>query len=339
MNSVIPEPIRSFPKVLSSLILVTILGTIGYRLSEGLGWIDSLYMTVVTLGTVGFEEVGGPHNQVTKILTIALIMSGAGILAYTVKSFIEIMVDDSTRLYVRYQLTKRELSHYDGHYIVCGLGRVGMSVAQELKESGVEFVVVDNAPAMLEQGIQYGFMMLEGDATDEMVLKEAGLERATGLLACVDSDASNLLLIMGAKSLNPEIKVSARVMNEQNIEKFKRVGADHIYSPYFLLSQRIVRSVTQPRVTEIMDLAMEENNYDISVQEVLVGDDSDLVGKSLLESQIRSDYGGMVISMIRDKGGDMPKITHNPPASMKIEAGDILIVVGEVAKLSELKKI
>ena len=314
--------------------LVVCFGVVGYRVTAGLGWLDSLYMTVITLSTVGFREVGSGLDEDAKIFTIFLILGGAGVLAYSIKTTTEGLMDDATKHFFHQRSTLKRLEKMKEHYIVCGLGRVGRAVCEELVAEKVPFVVIEQHDHEVRDAQERGWSVLHGDATDDRILELAGIERAKGLMSCVDSDANNVLLIMTARALAPKLIISARVSEERNIKNFKRAGASHIYSPFSLLGRRMTRALTQPRVTELLDLALEETNYDLNLGECPVSPNSELVGQTLVECSFRKRYGAVILSIIRQDHS----ILHNPPADTRVMAEDILLVLGTPDQLEELKK-
>jgi voltage-gated potassium channel len=316
--------------VLAALLVVTV-GVIGYRLTAGLSWLDALYMTVITLSTVGFREVG-PLDDAGKLFTVCLILGGAGVIAYAVKTSVEVVLDESTRQYFRQRSTLRKMTKMEDHYIVCGLGRVGRAVCAELRHEKLDFVLIEADPEVTKEASELGWTVLHGDATEEQTLLSAGIKRAKGLMSCVKSDADNLMVIMTAKGMVDGLKISARVSDERNLKKFRRAGADHIYSPFSLVGRRIARALTRPRVTELLDLALEEAQYDLTIAEYPVPPESELVGKTLAESDFRARYGMVILSLIRHDR----TILHNPPAATVFAAHDILVVLGTPSQVHAL---
>lgn len=327
------NPLSQLRRVVFLAILVMILGVLGYRITAQLSWLDSLYMTVITLSTVGFREVGPELDTDAKLFTIILILGGAGVLAYSIKTTTEVLLDDATKHFFHQRSTMKRLEKMKGHFIVCGLGRVGRAVCDELLQEKVPFVVVERDDEMVKWAQERGWNVVQGDATEDRILEIAGIERADGMMSCVDSDANNLLLIMTARAMAPELTISARVSQDRNVKKFQRAGANHVYSPFSLLGRRMTRSITQPRVTELLDLAMEESNYDLTIGECAVPDSSELVGQTLVQCNFRARFGSVILSIIRADR----TILHNPPADTPLCGGDILVILGTPEQLKALK--
>lgn len=325
------NPLVVLYRVVLLALLVVLVGVLGYRLTSELEWLDALYMTVITLSTVGFREVG-PLDDNGKVFTICLILGGASVIAFAVKTSVEIILDESTRQYFRHRTTLKKVAKMKDHYIVCGYGRVGRSVCEELAGENQEFVLVDLDPQVIQDATEKGFTALHADATEEQSLTLAGIESAKGLMCCVKSDSDNLMIIMTARGMVEGLRISARVSDERNLKKFRRAGADNIYSPFSLVGRRIARSLTRPRVMELIDLALEEAHYDLTIAEYPVPESSDLVGKNLMESEFRSRYGLVILSLIRKDRS----ILHNPPATTVFESHDILVVLGTPAQVQAL---
>ncbi len=202
------------------MLILLCVGTVGYRLLCGLSWLDSMYFTVIT---VGYREVG-ELNAAGKIFTMTFLFSGVGVLAYAVSAGLELLLDDQNRGYLINLFRRRRSQFMDNHYIICGMGRVGRAVCQELAESETPFVVIDCDPDRISNAHTRGWVGLVGDASDDNVLQQANIARARGLVCTVDTDAANLFLLVSAKAINPELQVSARVNDEANAKKFQRAG-------------------------------------------------------------------------------------------------------------------
>lgn len=214
----VANPLSQLSRVAALALLVLLVGVIGYRFTAHLDWLDALYMTVITLSTVGFREVG-LIEQEAKVFTVFLILGGAGVLAYSIKTTTEVLLDDATKHFFHQRSTLKRIEKMKDHYIVCGLGRVGKAVCEELVTEHVPFVVVEREEDVYRAAQERGWSALHGDATDDRTLELAGIERARGMMSCVDSDANNLLLIMTARALSPNLTISARVSEDRNVKK------------------------------------------------------------------------------------------------------------------------
>lgn len=327
-------PLARVRRVVLLMLTLLVGGTLGYRYLCDLGWVDALYFTVITMSTVGYREVGTLTDS-GKLFTIALIFCGAGVLAYTVSTVLEVLVSEQHRLYFTHLMNRRRSRRMEHHYIVCGMGRVGAAVCQELHQTGTPFIVIDNSPEKMQMASRLGYVSIEGDASEDKVLQEANIARARGLVCTVDTDAANLFLLVSAKALNPHLEVSARVNDELNVKKFERAGATHVYSPFSLLGRRMARSITRPHVQELLDVALEQNNFDITIDEFTVSQSSPLAWLSLKDSGIRQNFGGVVMSVIRHTR----EIVHNPDPDLVCQPGDILITLGTPEQLRKMREI
>ena len=286
------------------------------------------------MSTVGYREVG-ELDAAGKIFTMAFIFSGAGVLAYAVSAALEILLDDQNRGYLINFFRRRRWQRMEHHYIICGMGRVGRAVCQELADSETPFVVIDCDPERVTAAHGLGWAAILGDASDDAILNQANIVRAKGLVCTVDTDAANLFLLVSAKALNHDLQVSARVNDEANVKKFQRAGASHVYSPFHLLGRRMARSITRPRVSELLDVVFEANNVDISIEECTVSEASPLAWLSLKDSGIRQNFGGVVMSVIRANR----EIVHNPDPELVCQPGDILITLGTPDQLKKMRGI
>ena len=328
------NPLQRLKRVFSALLLILLAGTVGYRIITGLSWLDAFYFTVITMSTVGFREVA-ELNATGKLFTIALIFSGAGLLAFAVTTAIEIFLDEKTRDYLNMMFSSRRSKTMHNHFIVCGMGRVGFAVAEELAGDDAPFLVVESDNKRAQMASARGWLVIVGDANDDRTLGQAGIDRARGLISCIDTDASNLFVVVSAKGLNPKMEISARVNDEANVKKFQRAGASHVYSPFSLLGRRMARCMTRPRVQQILDLALEQTNYDMTIEECTVSDKSPLAWLSLKDSGIRQNFGGVVLSIIRQDR----QILHNPDPDNVCQPGDILVTLGSPDQLRKMRDV
>jgi voltage-gated potassium channel len=311
--------------------LVASLGTAGYVLIEGWGFTDALYMTVITLASVGFKEVHD-LSLTGRIFTIFLIVGGVGTVAYALSAGAKIILEGELReVYGRRRLEKKikELKH---HYIVCGYGRMGKIICRELREKDIKFVVVEKQPDVFVESDDY--LVFHGDATKDEVLKELGIEKAKGLVSVLPTDAENLFVVLSARGLNPALFIVARAGEEGSEQKLLRAGADKVVSPYHIGGLRIAHTVLKPAVVDFIEFATKSGNIDLQMEEIRIQESSSLVGKSLDECGIGRELG-IIIVAIKKPNGEM---RFNPTFRSSIKAGDTLIALGEIAKLKNLEE-
>ena len=316
------------------LFTVIITGTIGYTLIEGWAPLDSLYMTIITITTVGFREVH-PLSGSGKVFTLFIIVGGVSASAYTLGSIVEFMVEGYFSDILGGQMMKRKISALKDHYIICGFGRVGEQIAREFKRTGVPFVVLDSNPDVKKYLDAEEVLYIQGNASDDNVLKDAGIERAKGLVSVVDGDEDNVYVTLSARGLNPNLFIIARANLEGSESKLKRAGADRVVSPYSLGGRRIASMILKPVVSDFLDTVMHGEELEFQLQEIKVGHDSRVADKTIKESEVRKLSGAYILSIQRSSG----KFETNLSKSTKIHGGDKLVVIGTRDQLDKLQNL
>jgi voltage-gated potassium channel len=328
------NPVRHLRFSLLILLATIGLGTLGYNLIEGWSLFDSLYMTVITLATVGFREVHDLSAQ-GKAFTMVLIVFGAGIIAYTVGSLIQFMMEGQLRSILGRRKLEKLIEELQGHYIVCGYGRIGTLICREFQARPIPFVVVEKDPNLTEKLNGEGYLNVRGDATDDDTLVAAGIRRAKGLITAVTSDTENVYITLTARGLNPDLFILARAGEEGSEKKLKRAGASKVISPYIIGASRMAQAILRPSVVDFIEIATAGENLELQLEEIRVTAASALVRKTLVSSGIRRDWGIIIVG-VKKRGGEM---LFNPASDTLIEAGDILITLGERAAIQNLERV
>lgn len=328
------DPVRHLRFSLLTLVVVIGLGSLGYSLIEGWSAFDAVYMTVITLATVGFREVHDLSDQ-GKAFTILLIVFGAGIIAYAVGSLVQIMVEGQLRTVLGRKKLEKRIAKLERHYIVCGYGRIGTMICREFAARPVPFVVVEKDPARCEKLTEEGHLFVRGDATDDGALELAGIRRAKGLITAVTSDTENVYITLTARGLNPDLFLLARSGEEGSEIKLMRAGANKVVSPYTIGASRMAQAVLRPSVVDFIEIATAGQNLELQLEEIRIAADSRLAGATLLSSAIRKEMGIIIVG-IKKRGGRM---LFNPAPDTPIEEGDILITLGERAATLKLEQI
>lgn len=316
------------------LAAVLCFGTFGYMVIEKWGFLDALYMTVITITTVGFGEIH-PVSEDGRIFTIILIFAGIGIVAYILGLVAQTMVAfQMSKILGRRRLGVKMKTMKD-HYIICGYGRIGKTICHELVSNGIPVVVIDANQEMKSIFDENGIPCILDDATSEDVLMEARIDRAKGLVSVVSSDADNLFITMSARGLNPSLFILTRADEEQNQKKFLRAGANRVFLPYLIGGQKMAHTIVKPAVTDFLELTVHDKDIELKMQELLVQEGSRLAGVNLLESGIRQDLNIIIIAIMKSDG----TMTFNPSSQTRMEQGDTLIALGHTHDLEDLKGI
>jgi voltage-gated potassium channel len=327
--------LRNWLIILSSGVLLIITsGTLGFIWIEHYSPFDAFYMTLITITTVGYEELH-PLSFYGRIFNSFLIVFGVTMLLLAVGGMTQVIIELELTQYFGKRRTRKMIQKLQDHIIVCGFGRVGRGAAHELRRAGVPFLIVDKSEDRVEWAIRDGMLGVLADATDDETLRQAGVMRAKGLIATLQSDADNLFVILSAKALKPGLQVSARVASEQSEKKMRLAGADHVFAPYDMTGNRMAQVMLKPHVFQFIDFTTKNMGLDVGIEQFSVSSASEFASKSLAESKIRSDLGVIVLA-IRKSDGQMQ---FNPPAEAEIQSGDYLIVMGEAANLRKLEQV
>lgn len=318
--------------VVVAIVSVLAFGTTGFIVIADYPPFDAFYMTLETITTVGYQEIH-PLGLGGRIFNSFVIIFGVTTLFFAIGLMTQTIIELEFGEFFGKRRTRRMIDKLEKHYIVCGFGRVGRSAAGELQRAGVPIVIVDRNPEKVERAIRGGMLAVQGDSTRDQTLAEVGVTRAKGLVAALATDADNLFLILSAKSLNPELRVAARVGEEDAEQKLRRAGADIVFAPYRHAGHQLALSLVRPHVVQFLDVASQGVDLDVTLEQVRVSEGSELAGKSLKQVQLRRDLGVIVLAIRRANG----EMLFNPPADAEIGAGDFLIVMGEHESLRKLE--
>lgn len=315
------------------VVCILIVGTAGYMLIEHMDFTQALFMTVITISTVGFREVqelgtGGMY------FTIFIIISGVGALFFLLTSVLESVFEGLFREVLGRRRMSSRIRKMENHYIVCGYGRVGENVAQELKAAGSLFVVVEQDQDMVEKSIADGFLTLKGDATAAQILDDAGVRRARGLVTALHNDADNLLVTLTARSMNPDVFIVTRSVYPESVEKLRFAGANRMISPYAISGRRMAILLLSPGVSDFLDVVAHGGPLEFRLSEMEVHPGSELAGKTIGASAIKSRTGAMILAVRKD--GQELRFDTNPDENTFLEEGDLLIAMGTGDQLEAL---
>ena len=310
-------------------------GTIVFHVLEGWSIVDSLYLTAQTVTTVGYGDLA-PQTVYGRVFATVFMMLSVGIVLYALTSTVQWVVQSEMLLTFGQLRRSLAMSKLRDHFIICGAGRVGSHLVRGLKAANDPFIVIEKDRAIVEKLMDQGVSVLVRDATLEETLREAGVEHARGLAACLPDDADNVYVVLTARDLNPTMHIVARAAEEQAESKLIRAGANRVVAPTIIGGHRMAMALTKPAVGDFLD-SLTANDLELGFEQLEVEAGSKLVGRKLSETNIRSELDIVIVSIRRSHG----EIVFNPSGDAKIETGDMLIAIGRgeaLAKLTELAR-
>jgi voltage-gated potassium channel len=328
------HPLRRLLPALALLTIITAIGIAGYVAIEGWTLTEAAYMLVITLFTIGYEEVH-PLSTNGMYLTMLVIVTGVGTSIYLAGQAVEIIVEGEMFGYQRKKRMAREISGMKDHYIICGYGRVGHQVAEAFEQSKVRYVVIDAKPETKDELEPRGIPNIIGDATSDDTLMEAGIQRARCLIACSDSDVANVYVTLSARALSPPLYIVARAGVRDTEKKLMMAGANRVISPYFIAGRRMAAMATRPVTSDFLDLVSHGGQVEFSLHEIAVPPGSSLTSKTLAEADIRGETGTTILAIRRVDGS----FDLQPSSSSRIAGHDILVVLGTSGQIDKLEKL
>jgi voltage-gated potassium channel len=314
--------------VIGSLLTV---GMTGYRVLEGWSWHDALFMAVITLSTVGYGEVR-PLSANGELFTIALILLGVGGMAYTFSTLADYLIAGELNGMLRRQRMARAIHKLRNHYIICGYGRVGQQVVQGLRANQYDVVVIDGGADHVAEFEKAGIPYVIGDAASDPILLQAGIEHASGLCTCLPNDATNVFVVLSARTFNPNLFIISRSNQPESERKLRIAGANQVINPYLITGHRMAAQLLHPSVVEYLDVIMRSGELELRIEEIKIGAASLMNGRTLAECHVRSATGVNVLAVRRHDG----KLHTHLPADFKLETGDVLVGLGTAPQLALL---
>jgi voltage-gated potassium channel len=322
-------------QIASGLILLSVavlLGTLGYMLIEGVPFFDSLYMVVITVSTVGFEQEF-PLSTMGRIWTMVVIGLGLGATIYTAVASIEYLVD--LREVRQKRLMERDISRLSGHIVLCGFGRVGRGVWTALRDRDLDVVIIEADGERAENARSGGALVVHGDATHNDVLELSGVESAEAVVACVEDDSDNLVIALSVKSLRPELRVICRATELESERKLRLAGADAVVAPQAVGAERIAMMAIQPELAQVFDVVVSGNAVEFRVEELDIHPDCSVAGETIRDSGLRQHTGALILAV----EGEGDSVIVNPGPDQVLSPGERLVVVGtkdQVDRAAEL---
>jgi len=320
--------------VLLLFVVIILGGSMGYMYFEALPFWDAMYLTIITIATVGYGDLVPVHPS-GKVFTIFLLFAGAGLVMYTLGKITEAMVEGSLRKIFKRRKMDKKIARLHNHFIICGFGRIGQVICEILSDADRPFVIIERDDEVLKEIDENGYIAVQGEAEEDAILETAGIERATGLIAVVSTDADNLFITLTARGLNPSLFILARSSGSKGTRtKLLRAGASKVISPYYIGARRMAQLLLRPTVTDFIDLAMYAGELGLKLEEILVSETARFANKNLMDSGIRKRHDVIVVAIKRTEGG----MVFNPKPDTMILPGDIMIVLGEADHIIALQK-
>jgi voltage-gated potassium channel len=320
-------------KTLLPLLVILLAGVTGYSLIEGWSFFDAFYMTVISLTTVGFGETH-PLSDGGKIFTIILILTGVSSVAVLIRNlslqFFQPFFGDA----IRYRKMEQMLKHLKDHYIVCGFGRIGKDVSQNLINAGKPVVIIDKNPPDETDPFTLKHPVIHGDASHEETLIKAKIESAKGLISAVSSEAENVFITMTARGLQPELVIISRFEDDATRHKLIRAGADHVINPYHIGSEKISQIILKPTISKILDFARQRGQFELNIDEFEIPNHNNMIGQSIRECRIRDEYNIIIIAIEKQDGS----IITNPGPNYTFQAMDKIVMIANEGELESLFK-
>ena len=306
------------------LLTIIVIGTVGFHFIEGWSLLDSFYVCVATLSTVGYGDFV-PYTKAGKLFAVGVIIFGVGMMFYTLVLMAETFIEGRLSIVLGRNKLEKMIEKMHNHYIICGGGRIGFLICRELMAGKIPCLVIDNNPEVIQKAKDEGFIYTRGDATQDKVLLGAGIKRAKGIICVLPSDAENLYVILTAKELNQNIYIMARSEEEESEHRLLRAGADKVMSPYTLGGVRMAMAIMRPAMLDFIEITTSRQSLELRMEEVAILKGSPFLSKTLEDSEIRKRFGLIIVAVKKDSG----KMIFNPLANYLIEEGDRLIAMGE----------
>ena len=321
---------------ISLVLLVTAIGTVGYTwlgYEQGATVLDALYMTVITITTIGYGEVIR-LDSVGRIFTMFIAITGIGSLFFSLSVVMEYLVSSRLNDPLGEKKMQRDVDKLEGHIVIAGLGRVGKQAAAELYEAKIPFVIIDPSMEAVHYALQHNYIVISGDAADDPTLERAGIKRAHGLIVTTSDDASNLYIVLSARVLKSDLFIVSRAVDDASIPKLIRAGANRAISPYAIGGRRLAHLILSPSVVDFFDTVIKRGEETFNLEAIKVPPGSGAVGQTLAALEIRSRTGASVLVIMRGS-----RVIPNPTADTKLRVGDQLLALGTSVQLESMERL
>jgi voltage-gated potassium channel len=325
------NPIKKVLFVGLLTLIVLAIGIVGFMSLEGWSFLDALYMTVITVTTVGYFEVR-PLSPEARVFNIVFIMLGVGIILSIFGTVWQITLEGRIQALLGRRRLEKEIRNLKDHYIVCGFGRVGKIICREIKDEGRPLVVIEKDTSMLAKIEELKIPYIIGDATEEKILREAGLEQARGLVSCLLKDADNVYICLTAREIRPDIFILSRAGEPDASKRLQRAGASRVVSPHYMGARKMAQELLRPAITNFVEIVFQEGAMELNMEELRVGSESQLYNVTLKDSGIRQELDLIIVAIMKNTG----EMLYNPRFDALVEIGDTLIAMGRKENLLKL---
>src|SRR5438876_3627888 len=316
------HPLLRFRLAAILLVIVIAVGVTGYTLINRWNLLDSFYMVIITISTVGYTEVH-PQSQAGRLFTSGLIVVGVATMLYGFGVFAETLADNAFGRYRRERRLQRDLDHLRDHYIICGYGRIGTQIVAEFEDHKVPYVVIDQTEEAVERIRAEGRLHIEGDASKEEILKQAGIERAKGLISAVDSDERAVYIVLAARAFNPSLYIVARAGRRESIRRLELAGATRTISPYLMAGHRMAELAIRPAMVDVLD-TLHHAEAGIGDEALVIVSGTKAEGQTLEEAGLLTPDAAKVLAVRKSDG----TVNVNPPGNIRLDDGDLVIALG-----------
>ncbi|BDU70539.1 potassium transporter TrkA [Geothrix oryzae] len=327
-------PVKRLRYTMALLAAVIACGGLGYHWLSHLNPLDSLYMAITTLFTVGFRELG-EVNARTKLFTIFYLIVGLGVATYALSNLTALLLEGDLKGYIMERRMQKRLDDLKDHIIVCGFGKMGFQAAWELKKAGIPFVIIEQDDSKGRSPRFAGELILYGNAMDELMLERAGIRQARGLITALTTDADNVLVTLTVKQIRPDLPVVARSAKLGTERQLRAAGADHIVSPYEIGGRRMAGLLLKPEMMNFFDIVLQQEQLELGLERIAIAPQSALVGQTLREARLRHATGSLLVGLVHPGAG----LRFNPSGDERFQAGDELLVMGPAEALENLTQL
>lgn len=319
--------------IIYAFILLTVIGVAGYMILLKVDFVDALYMTVITISTVGFGEVGTTSDQ-SEIFSIFMIFLGVGVVGYTFTTVVAMFVEGKLTELWKGSKMEKKISALSDHYIICGSGELAEVIIKKFIDENLNFVVITDKIKDLDDYSHHDILVIEGHSTEESILEHAGINKAKGLISTLDSEVDNIVTVLTARNLNKDIYIIANSLSKSGSEKLLKVGANKTLSAVEISGKRMASLMIKPNIISFLDVVTRIGDVELDLEEVIVKKASYLENKTLLEAQIPKKTGLIVLAIKKIEGG---QLQFNPPVDYIFKIGDVLIVLGREDQVDKLR--